>query len=83
MLGLQKQLLCMRAPVRTHTHTCTHTLTHTTRTHTNTHTHLRGLAAGIYTTNSSEAIFYIADNCKANVMVVENEVQLLKILEVR
>ncbi|NXG79459.1 ACBG2 ligase, partial [Baryphthengus martii] len=42
-----------------------------------------GLAAGIYTTNSPEACHYIAENCRANVVVVENDKQLQKILEVQ
>ena len=42
----------------------------------------RGLAAGIYATNNSEACHFVADNCKANVIVVENQKQLDKILEV-
>uniref|UniRef100_A0AAY4CCL9 long-chain-fatty-acid--CoA ligase n=1 Tax=Denticeps clupeoides TaxID=299321 RepID=A0AAY4CCL9_9TELE len=40
-----------------------------------------GLAVGIYTTNSPEACHYVADNCQANVLVVENHKQLLKILK--
>lgn len=43
----------------------------------------RGLAAGIYTTNSSEACQYVAANCEANILVVENQKQLDKILQVR
>ena len=42
----------------------------------------RGLAAGIYTTNNPEACHFVADNCKANVIVVEDQKQLDKILEV-
>ena len=42
----------------------------------------RGLAAGIYTTNNPEACHFVADNCKANIIVVENQKQLDKILEV-
>uniref|UniRef100_A0A673X6Q1 long-chain-fatty-acid--CoA ligase n=1 Tax=Salmo trutta TaxID=8032 RepID=A0A673X6Q1_SALTR len=42
-----------------------------------------GLAAGIYTTNSPEACQYVADNCEANVLVVENHKQLLKILQIK
>uniref|UniRef100_A0A671RPK8 long-chain-fatty-acid--CoA ligase n=1 Tax=Sinocyclocheilus anshuiensis TaxID=1608454 RepID=A0A671RPK8_9TELE len=42
-----------------------------------------GLATGIYTTNSPEACQYVADNCEANVLVVENNKQLIKILQVR
>ncbi|KAK7173629.1 hypothetical protein R3I93_003449 [Phoxinus phoxinus] len=42
-----------------------------------------GLATGIYTTNSPEACQYVADNCAANVLVVENNKQLIKILQVK
>lgn len=42
-----------------------------------------GFAVGIYTTNSPEACQYVADNCKANIIVVENHKQLQKILQVR
>lgn len=42
-----------------------------------------GLAVGIYTTNSPEACQYVADNCRANVIVVENHKQLVKILQVQ
>ncbi|NWV44640.1 ACBG2 ligase, partial [Daphoenositta chrysoptera] len=41
-----------------------------------------GFAVGIYTTNSPEACHYVAENCSANVIVVENHKQLQKILEV-
>ncbi|XP_043968787.1 long-chain-fatty-acid--CoA ligase ACSBG2-like [Gambusia affinis] len=42
-----------------------------------------GLAAGIYTTNSAEACHYVASNCEANILVVENQQQLEKILKVK
>ncbi|XP_024860843.1 long-chain-fatty-acid--CoA ligase ACSBG2-like isoform X2 [Kryptolebias marmoratus] len=42
-----------------------------------------GLAAGIYTTNSPEACQYVAANCEANVLIVENQKQLDKILKVK
>ncbi|CAL8248139.1 unnamed protein product [Merluccius merluccius] len=42
-----------------------------------------GLATGIYTTNSAEACQYVAANCEANVLVVENHKQLVKILQVK
>ena len=42
-----------------------------------------GLAAGIYTTNSAEACLHCAINSQANIIVVENRVQLDKILEVK
>lgn len=43
----------------------------------------RGLATGIYTTNSTEACHYVAANAEANILVVENQKQLEKILQVR
>ncbi|XP_072521412.1 long-chain-fatty-acid--CoA ligase ACSBG2-like [Salminus brasiliensis] len=42
-----------------------------------------GLTTGIYTTNSPEACQYVANNCEANVIVVENSKQLAKILQVK
>uniref|UniRef100_W5L9W3 long-chain-fatty-acid--CoA ligase n=1 Tax=Astyanax mexicanus TaxID=7994 RepID=W5L9W3_ASTMX len=42
-----------------------------------------GLTTGIYTTNSAEACQYVAHNCEANVIVVENNKQLVKILQVK
>ncbi|XP_077440942.1 long-chain-fatty-acid--CoA ligase ACSBG2 isoform X2 [Vanacampus margaritifer] len=42
-----------------------------------------GFAVGIYTTNSPEACQYVAENCRANVIVVENHKQLQKILQVQ
>ena len=50
--------------------------------HTSKCTHFRGLAVGIYTTNSPEACQFVVDDCKANVVVVENQKQLDKILKV-
>jgi long-chain-fatty-acid--CoA ligase ACSBG len=41
-----------------------------------------GLAAGIYTTNSSEAVTYVLEHSRANVIVVENEEQLAKVAPV-
>ncbi|XP_035269950.1 long-chain-fatty-acid--CoA ligase ACSBG2 isoform X1 [Anguilla anguilla] len=42
-----------------------------------------GFAVGIYTTNSAEACQYVAENCQANILVVENHKQLQKILQVQ
>ncbi|XP_069071792.1 long-chain-fatty-acid--CoA ligase ACSBG2 isoform X2 [Pleurodeles waltl] len=42
-----------------------------------------GFAVGIYTTNSSEACQYVAENCEANILVVENHKQLQKILQIQ
>uniref|UniRef100_A0A3Q3XJA5 long-chain-fatty-acid--CoA ligase n=1 Tax=Mola mola TaxID=94237 RepID=A0A3Q3XJA5_MOLML len=42
-----------------------------------------GLATGIYATNSPEACQYVAANSEANILVVEDQKQLDKILKVR
>lgn len=42
-----------------------------------------GLAVGIYTTNTAEACAFVANDSRANIMVVENHQQLQKILEVK
>ncbi|XP_006126863.1 long-chain-fatty-acid--CoA ligase ACSBG2 isoform X1 [Pelodiscus sinensis] len=42
-----------------------------------------GFAVGIYTTNSPEACQYVAENSGANILIVENDKQLQKILEVQ
>ena len=42
----------------------------------------RGVPAGIYETNNPEGCHFVAHNCKANIIVVENQKQLDKILEV-
>ncbi|XP_031573621.1 long-chain-fatty-acid--CoA ligase ACSBG2-like [Actinia tenebrosa] len=41
-----------------------------------------GLAVGIYTTNSPEACHFVASDSKCNIIVVENKIQLDKILKV-
>jgi len=41
-----------------------------------------GLAAGIYTTNSSEAVTYVLEHSRANVIVLENEEQVAKVAPV-
>ena len=43
----------------------------------------RGLPAGIYETYNSNACHFVAHNCKANIIVVENQTQLYKIFEVK
>ncbi len=43
----------------------------------------RGFAVGIYATNTPEACHYVAEDCEANILVVENDAQLQKILKVR
>ena len=42
----------------------------------------RGLSTGIYTTSNPEECHYILKDCKANIVVVENQKQLDKVLEV-
>jgi long-subunit acyl-CoA synthetase (AMP-forming) len=42
-----------------------------------------GLPAGIYTTSSPEQCHYIAEHAECNVVVVENEAQLAKLLSIR
>ncbi|XP_038632592.1 long-chain-fatty-acid--CoA ligase ACSBG2 isoform X2 [Scyliorhinus canicula] len=42
-----------------------------------------GLAVGIYTTNSPEACHYVASDCEADILVVENNKQLQKILQIQ
>ncbi|XP_075064497.1 long-chain-fatty-acid--CoA ligase ACSBG1 [Mixophyes fleayi] len=39
-----------------------------------------GITTGIYTTNSPEACYYVANDCRTNIIVVENHKQLEKIL---
>lgn len=43
----------------------------------------RGFAAGIYTTNSAEACQYCLQNSRANIVVLEDEKQLEKVLKVK
>ena len=40
-----------------------------------------GFSVGIYTTNTPDACRYIAENCRANILVVEDEKQLEKVLK--
>uniref|UniRef100_A0A8C1SGF8 Long-chain-fatty-acid--CoA ligase ACSBG1 n=1 Tax=Cyprinus carpio TaxID=7962 RepID=A0A8C1SGF8_CYPCA len=42
-----------------------------------------GIIAGIYTTNSPDSCLYVAKDSRANVIVVENQKQLDKILQVK
>lgn len=42
-----------------------------------------GLSTGIYSTNSPDACCYVAQNAKCDVIIVENDAQLQKILKVR
>ena len=43
----------------------------------------RGFPVGVYTTNSPEACHYVLENAGCQIVVVENDVQLQKILQVR
>lgn len=42
-----------------------------------------GISVGVYTTNTPEACRYVADHCRANIVVVEDAKQLEKILKIR
>ena len=42
-----------------------------------------GLATGVYTTNSPDACWYVADSAECNIIVVDSDKQLQKILKVR
>uniref|UniRef100_A0A3B5APA1 Long-chain-fatty-acid--CoA ligase ACSBG1 n=1 Tax=Stegastes partitus TaxID=144197 RepID=A0A3B5APA1_9TELE len=44
---------------------------------------MAGIMTGIYATNSPEACQYVASDSKANIIVVENQKQLDKILQIR
>jgi len=41
-----------------------------------------GIGAGIYSTNSAEACYYILQNCEAMAVITENDMQTKKILQV-
>jgi len=43
---------------------------------------ISGLATGIYTTNNPEACQYVCNDANCNIVVVENDQQLQKILQV-
>lgn len=40
------------------------------------------MAAGIYTTNNPEACYHVLNNSNANIVVVEDDKQMKKILEI-
>ena len=42
-----------------------------------------GFSCGIYTTNTDEACQFVANSASCNIIVVENDTQLQKILKVR
>ena len=43
----------------------------------------RGFSTGLYTTNSAEACHYILENARCQIVVVENDIQLQKILQIK
>jgi len=45
--------------------------------------HARGFGTGIYQTNSANACQYVADHSRANIIVVDDEAQLQKILAIK
>lgn len=42
-----------------------------------------GISAGIYLTNTSDACFHVTSTSRANIIVVEDDIQLQKILAIR
>lgn len=42
-----------------------------------------GLAAGVYTTNSAEAVFHVLDSSNANIVVVDDTKQMDKIKQIK
>lgn len=42
-----------------------------------------GLAAGVYTTNSAEAVFHVLESSNANIVVVDDTKQMDKIKEIK
>lgn len=45
--------------------------------------HAGGLVTGIYTTNSAASTFYILENSKTSIVVIDEEMQLDKILQIK
>lgn len=45
--------------------------------------HRSGLAAGVYTTNSPEAVFHVLHSSNANIVVVDDTKQMDKIKEIK
>jgi len=43
----------------------------------------RGFATGLYTTNTAETCHYILENARCQIVVVENDFQLQKILQIK
>ena len=44
---------------------------------------LSGISTGIYTTNGAEAVHYVLEHSQSNIVVVEDDAQLRKVLAVR
>lgn len=42
----------------------------------------RGIAAGVYTTNSADACLHVLNNSKANIVVVQDSKQMDKVLSI-
>lgn len=42
-----------------------------------------GLVAGVYTTNSADAVFHVLDSSRANIVVVDDSKQMDKIREIK
>lgn len=42
-----------------------------------------GMAAGVYTTNSAEAVYHVLDKAQANIAVVDDTVQLEKVMSIK
>lgn len=45
--------------------------------------HAGGITAGIYTTNSAEAVYHVLESSHANIVVVDDAKQMEKIREIR
>lgn len=61
---------------------CNDTFTNLSCVYNDLYSSYRGIMTGIYATNSPEACQYVAVDSKANIIVVENQKQLDKILQV-
>lgn len=45
--------------------------------------HFSGFAAGVYTTNSAEAVYHVLESSNANIVVVDDTKQMDKIKEIK
>ena len=48
----------------------------------NSHFHSRGIPVGLYLTHTMEGCLFVASDCKANIIVVDSDQQMSKILSV-